>query len=113
MHHKDKSLIASKSLQADRKQLLKEIAANIEHLCLALSMVAPHLSEIHKDDDCKATLSFDTTWFQKVSGATRQKTQKPGKTTVATVSTKSTSDLERFFPKRPVNGSARANHATR
>ena len=112
MDNKDNILFTWQTAEENRKQLLKELAANIEQLCLALSTVSPKLVEIHKTDGCNATQSFDTTWFQKISRPTPTTTTKPRETTATPSHTGVAVVSSRFIPKYLASGHTRANHTT-
>lgn len=111
MDNKDNALLARQTTGADRKQLLRELSSNIEQLCLSLSMVSPHLVEIHKADSRNATPTFDTTWFRKVSGPTQPTTQ-PGETAAAPSPSGSAVVSSRFFPSHSASKHTRANNTT-
>jgi hypothetical protein len=109
---KDQILVQTPTAEQNRKQLLRSLTSNIEQLCLALSMVSPQLVEIHKTDGCNATPSFDTTWFQKISGPTLPTTTNLGETTAAPSPSGAAVVSSRFFPKYSAGKHTCANHTT-
>ncbi len=113
MDNKDNVLFSWQTAEENRKQLLKELAANIEQLCLALSTVSPHLVEIHKTNDCNAKQSFDTTWFQKISRPTLLTTKKSDTTVIAPSSTKSAAVPSHFIQQPLARKHTGNNYAAR
>jgi hypothetical protein len=75
-------------------------------------MVSPQLVEIHKTDGCNATPSFDTTWFQKISGPTLPTTTKLGETAAAPSPTGAAVVSSPFFPKYSTGKHTRPNQTT-
>ena len=113
MNNKANVLHARQAAEENRKQLLRDIASNIEQLCIALSMSYPNLVEIQESNVRTTEQSASDANIDPAFTTSPTTSTQPNETDAAHSITKPAIVSSSYFPKSSANRATRMIQATR
>lgn len=112
MNNKANVLHARQAAEENRKQLLRDIASNIEQLCIALSMSYPNLVEIQESNVRTTEQSASDANIDPAFTTSPTTSTQPNETDAAHSITKPAIVSSSYFPKSSANRATRMIQAT-